>query len=131
MSPVHLLAGAAAGAAGALGLGSGTVLLICLSLLEVDRLAASGINLLFFPVTGGLSLWLHHRQGLVCWPVALPLALAGCAGAALGCWAAGMVPRLWLSRLFGAMLAGLGLRELAACRKKPPSLYKPGSGGAE
>ena len=100
MSPVHLLAGAAAGAAGALGLGSGTVLLICLSLLEVDRLAASGINLLFFPVTGGLSLWLHHRRGLVCWPVALPLALAGCAGAAV---AAALTAGAGFTAPFGGM----------------------------
>lgn len=131
MTPAHLAAGAAAGAAGALGLGSGSLLLVCLELMGVDRLAASGINLLFFPFIGGFSLWLHHRRGLVNWSAALPLALFGCLGAALGSAAAGAVPVDRLSLLFGVMLALLGLAEVGSCLKKLFGLYKSRRRGTE
>lgn len=114
----------------ALGFGSGCVMLICLTLQGVERLSASGINLLFFPLTGGISLLLHHRHGLVCWKVALPMLASGCVGALIGCWAAGLVPQQWLSRLFGVLLLVLSVRELVGCFKKNAHLHNPPTGSA-
>jgi len=94
------------------------VLLVCLTLLRgMDHLRASGVNLLFFLPTGGLSLWLHHRHGLVRWRLALPALLAGGAGVLLGSWGAGLLPQLLLSRLFGALLLGLAARQLWGLKK--------------
>ncbi len=128
---ISFLIGAASAVTGALGFGSGCVMLICLTLQGVERLTASGINLLFFPVTGAFSLFLHHRHGLVCWKLALPMLVAGCVGALAGCWAAGILPQQWLSRLFGILLLGLGLRELWGCFKKRPPLHNPTKPGAK
>lgn len=128
---ISFLIGAASAITAALGFGSGCVMLICLTLQGVERLAASGINLLFFPCTGGLSLLLHHRRGLVCWRQALPLIIWSCLGALAGCWAAGLVPQLWLSRLFGALLLVLGLRELSGCLPKSAALHNSEDSGAE
>ena len=61
---------------------------------------------------------------------ALPMLVAGCVGALLGCWAAGMVPQQWLSRLFGGLLLVLSVRELLACFKKNAPLHNPPHGGA-
>lgn len=127
---ISFLIGMASAVTAALGFGSGCVMLICLTLQGVGRLAASGINLLFFPLTGGVSLVLHHRHGLVNWKVALPMLVAGCVGALLGCWVAGMVPQQWLSRLFGGLLLVLSVRELLACFKKNAPLHNPPHGGA-
>lgn len=117
--------GLASSTVAALGFGSGCIMLVCLTLLGVERLTASGINLLFFPLTGGIALLLHHRRGLVCWKVALPMLWAGCLGALAGSCAAGSVPQLWLSRFFGALLLFLSAKELAGCFKKSAFLHKP------
>ncbi len=110
--------GAAAAFAGALGFGSGCVLLACLALRGVAPLIATGINLLFFPITAGFSLYLNHRRGLVEWRLALPALLGGLAGAAAGSWLAGLLPTRWLSRLFGLLLLVLAAIEFASCLKK-------------
>ena len=70
MSPsLHLfaaaLAGFAAGALGAMGLGGGGVLLLYLALTGTGQLAAQGVNLTFFLPIAALSLVLHRKNGLV------------------------------------------------------------------
>ena len=128
---ISFLIGTAAGLNSALGLGSGTVLIICLTLRGIDRLTASGINLLFFPLTGGFSLWLHHRHGLVRWRTALPFILFGCLGSLLGSWTAGVLPQQWLNRCFGGLLIGMGLWELVSCLKKTAFLHNPADKGTK
>jgi len=128
---ISFLIGATSALTGALGFGSGCVMLICLTLRGVGRLTASGINLLFFPVTGLFSLLLHHRHGLVNWKLALPLLTAGCLGAVTGCVIAARVPHQWLSVLFGILLLGLGLYELLCCLKKRPPLHNSADKGTK
>ena len=56
--------GAAAGVLSAWGVGGGTLLLLCMTLLlGVDQRAAQGINLLYFLPTAGVSLLFHRRNG--------------------------------------------------------------------
>jgi uncharacterized membrane protein YfcA len=128
---ISFLIGAASAITGALGFGSGCVMLICLTLRGVGRLTASGINLLFFPATGIFSLVLHHRHGLVNWKLALPMLAVGCAGALAGCLAAPHIPHQWLSVLFGVLLLVLGLRELLSCLKKTPPLHNSADKGTK
>ena len=85
MSPsLHLLAAAlagfAAGALGAMGLGGGGVLLLYLALTGTGQLAAQGVNLTFFLPIAALSLVLHRKNGLVDLPAALPVAGGGVLG---------------------------------------------------
>ena len=82
MSPsLHLLAAAlagfAAGALGAMGLGGGGVLLLYLALTGTGQLAAQGINLTFFLPIAALSLVLHRKNGLVELSAAQPVAGGG------------------------------------------------------
>lgn len=105
------LAGAAAGALGAMGLGGGGVLLLWLALSGVEQLAAQGINLVFILPVGAVGLWLHRRNGLVAWRAALPMGLGGLLGLAAGVALAGTLPERALSRLFGLLIAAAGLRE--------------------
>ena len=62
-----VLAGAAAGALGAMGLGGGGVLLLWLAFSGMDQLAAQGVNLFFILPVGAAGLWLHRKNGLVAW----------------------------------------------------------------
>ena len=121
-----LLPALAAGALGAMGLGGGGVLLLWLSLLGTDQLAAQGINLLFILPVGAVGLWLHRKNGLVVFSAALPMALGGLLGLGLGTALAGSLPGTVLRRLFGLLIAGVAVREgreaarlLRRSRKKP------------
>lgn len=123
-----LLPALAAGALGAMGLGGGGVLLLWLSLLGMDQLAAQGINLLFILPVGAVGLWLHRKNGLVVFSAALPMALGGLLGLGLGTALAGWLPGTVLRRLFGLLIAGVAVREgreaaklLRQSRKKPGS----------
>jgi len=81
------LAGTAAGILSAWGIGGGTVLLLCMTLLlGVDQTAAQGINLLYFLPTAGASLYFHRKNGYLDRTVlraAAPWGMLAAAGAAL------------------------------------------------
>ena len=58
------LFGAAAGVLSAWGVGGGTLLLLCMTLvLGIDQSTARCINLLYFLPTAGVSLWFHRKNG--------------------------------------------------------------------
>ena len=107
-----VLAGAAAGALGAMGLGGGGVLLLWLAFSGMDQLAAQGVNLFFILPVGAVGLWLHRKNGLVVLSAALPMALGGLLGLGLGTALAGWLPSGLLRKLFGAFLIVVGLMEL-------------------
>ena len=116
MSPsLHLLAAAlagfAAGALGAMGLGGGGVLLLYLALTGTGQLAAQGINLTFFLPIAALSLVLHRKNGLVEFSAALPVAGGGVLGLLGGIALAGRLPGEHLSRIFGVLVALTARRE--------------------
>ena len=105
-------AGLLAGAMGALGLGGGSVLLLYLTLvLNTDQLAAQGVNLLFFLPVAAVSLFFHHRSGLVRWRMVWPAAALGLLGVWGGSALAGVLGSGLLAKLFGGLLLILGLRE--------------------
>lgn len=110
-------AGAAGGLLGALGMGAGTVLIMFLrGVAKLDQLTAQAINLIFFLPVAALSLFLHSKNGLTDWKQALVWIAAGVPGALLGVWLSSVMPVQLLSRLFGAFLLCVGIREL--CTKK-------------
>ena len=100
-----VLAGAAAGALGAMGLGGGGVLLLWLAFSGMDQLAAQGVNLFFILPVGVAGLWLHRKNGLVAWRAALPMGVGGLAGLGAGVALAGRLPGTALSKLLGLLLA--------------------------
>ena len=111
----HAAVSAIAGAAGALGLGGGGVLLLYLSLFEqVEQLRAQGINLLFFLPCAVTALALHTKSGLVRWRAVLIARPFGLAGAWLGVHLARLLGGDLLRRAFGLLLGAVGLRELLA-----------------
>ena len=116
----YVAAGFAAGFLGALGLGGGGVLVLALTLfLGVEQLRAQGINLLFFVVVGCFALVWHWRQGLISLRLALPAIVSGLLGSRGGGALARGLGGVWTARLFGLLLAGLGLWELLHPAEKP------------
>lgn len=112
------IAGLLSGAIGALGLGGGGVLIIYLTVFaSVPQTQAQGMNLLFFLPCAAVALYFHTKAKLVDWKSALPMSLAGFAGAVLGCILAGYIGSQWLSKIFGGYILCLGLFELFKRKK--------------
>lgn len=107
-------AGLACGILSGLGIGGGTLLMVCMTaLLNVEQQSAQGINLLYYLPTAAVALIFHARNKEVVWRAVFPAAAAGCCAAVLGAMLAAHVDAQLLRRLFGGFLILVGLRELA------------------
>lgn len=114
---VTTLAGFAAGVAGALGLGGGSVLLLYLTMFAgVAQRQAQGINLIFFIPCAVVALFMHSRSKLVRWREALPSAAVGLLGSFGGYTLGGILDEDVLRMIFAIFLLVLGVRELFAPR---------------
>ena len=113
------LVGFLAGLIGGLGLGGGGVLVMFLTVFAgVSQLRAQGINLVFFIPVGLLALIFHIRHRLIDFHTALPAIGLGLAGSLLGCLLARLFGGDAVRRIFGIMLALLGLWETFAPHRK-------------
>ncbi len=107
-----------------LGVGSGGLFVIWLTLAEgTEQIAAQGLNLLFFLFSAGASLIFHIARRRILWGAVLYLTLIGIAGSLFGSFLAGLIPSAVMKKLFGAMLAILGIFSLFGKKgsKKPAS----------
>ena len=111
-----LIAGAVsllAGAAAAMGLGGGFVLLVYLTVFaNLPQMEAQWINLIFFLPVAALSLYFHRKNGLLQTEQLLPAVIGGLLGAACGVFAARMLGDARLGKVFALFLTVIGLREL-------------------
>ena len=108
-----VLAGGLCGLLSGLGVGGGTLLLLCLgAFFGFDQLAAQGINLLYFLPTALAATLQHRKQGLVDKQVVLPATLAGLATALPAALAATFLDTALLHKLFSILLLLVGLKEL-------------------
>ncbi len=105
MTVIDLLAALAIAVLSGMGVGSGGLLVIYLTLIrDAPQLTAQGINLLFYLFSAGASLFVHiRRRDLRPGLIAL-LALSGIAGAYFGSSLAPSLDPTLLRRLFGGML---------------------------
>lgn len=103
------------------GVGGGTLLTVCMTLLlGIDHRQAQAVNLLFFLPTAALSLWFHRKNGLVDTEVWKQAALPGTIAALLGAAVALMMDVSVLRRPFGIFLLITGAMMLRGAAKKEP-----------
>jgi uncharacterized membrane protein YfcA len=106
--------------AGLFGVGGGVVVVPALILLlghlglggEWVSHVAVGSSLAAIVGTGAASALAHHRRGGVRWDLVQALAPGIVLGAGAGALVAGSLPEVWLTRVFAAFLAAVGLRML-------------------
>ena len=116
---LHILVAFLIAALSGLGIGSGGLLVIYLTLVEgADQLIAQGINLLFFLFSSGASMVFHLKKRRLFGGVILIMSLAGLVGSAAGSLLATSLPSQVLRRLFGGMLTVSGLAVLYKNRKR-------------
>lgn len=107
------------GLTGAMGFGSGTVLIIWLtSFMGYGQLQAQGVNLLFFIPCAALALILLYKKGLVNKTDSLPITVGGTVGITVGQLLLSGIPTVYLSKLFGIFIIVISLRQLFSSVKK-------------
>lgn len=107
------------GILGAMGMGGGGVLIIYLTLWAgMEQRAAQGVNLLLFIPCAVLALIFYCKKGLIQWKTAFLAAGFGLLGGALGSYLSGVIDAGFLRKIFGAMLAVIGLIEIFGKPKK-------------
>ena len=115
-----LAVGFATGILSAWGVGGGTLLLLCMTLLlGVDQRTAQTINLLYFLPTAGMGLLSHGKSGLLEKPVLRSAVPAGLTAAALAAWLSFSVDTELLRRPFGVYLLAAGIYTLLQKPTKP------------
>ena len=102
-----------------LGVGSGGLLVLWLSLVrDLPQLAAQGINLMFFVAAATAALVRYGRHRQVAYRTALPLTLLGIVGCGLGTWLAHLLPAHLLGDVFAWFMILTGGFLLLKNRKK-------------
>lgn len=103
-----------------MGIGSGGLLVIYLTLLEkVPQLTAQGINLLFFIFASASSLLLHITKRRLYVGAILIMGSCGIIGSLLGSAVAANISAQLLGKIFGAMLVISGVLSLRQRTPKP------------
>ncbi len=96
-----------------LGVGSGGLLVIWLTMIEgIDAERARGLNLLFFVFSASAAFLLHLSKRRIKLRLVATLALFACIGTLAGTYLGSRINPLWLKRIFGGMLAFSGLYAL-------------------
>lgn len=103
------------GIIGSMGLGSGTVLIILLTVfLSFDQKTAQGVNLLFFVPCAVYAIVFYLKKRLIKKNLVLPLVIPGLLGACAGYGILTFLSPVLLRKLFGAMLVLIALKQLFA-----------------
>ena len=102
-----------------MGVGSGGLLVIYLTLVEnVPQLTAQGLNLLFFSFASASSLTVHTVKRRIFGGAVLIMGAAGVIGSIFGSMIAPLLPAALLGKLFGGALVISGI--FALKRGKAP-----------
>ena len=124
-----ILAAAISALLSGMGMGSGGVLVIYLTLWAgIEQYTAQGINLLFFLVSGGTALAVHATRRRLYPGTILWITIFGIGGSLLGASLAGRLPPQLLRRIFGGMLFISGIAtwiRTAKATKKPSEQRRP------
>lgn len=83
---LNILIGGISGTVSAMGMGGGTILILCLSLfLGKDQHIAQGANLVFFIPTSIVAIIMNIKQKLIKWKTGIQVTIFGIIGAIIRC----------------------------------------------
>ena len=112
------LFGTATGILSAWGIGGGTLLLLCMTLLlGVEQTQAQGINLVYFLPTAAVSLRYHYKNGYLDTRAIRFAVPAGVICALLSAWISNVIDISVLRKPFGLFLLYAGASMLFTHRK--------------
>lgn len=98
------------GILGAMGLGGGGILILCLTVFDnIEQLRAQGINLLFFIPISFIAIIFYLKKNLILWKVIVPCILIGIPCALLGSYVSQFIDKGLLSKIFAVLLFIIGI----------------------
>lgn len=107
------------GMLGAMGLGGGGVLILCLTVLgNIEQLKAQGINLLFFIPISFVAVIFYVKKRLILWKVVIPCVLVGVPCALLGSYVSQFIDKGVLSKIFAVLLLIIGITQFFNVKEK-------------
>ena len=96
-----------------MGMGGGTILILCLSLFSgLEQHIAQATNLVFFIPTSIVAITINIKEKLINWNVAIPVCISGILGSILGAIISSNMDVGVLKKCFGIFLAIIAIYQL-------------------
>jgi len=115
----EILAGVISGFVSGMGMGGGTILILCLSMfMGVEQHIAQATNLIFFIPTSIIAIITNMKQKYIDFKVAIPIAISGVVGAVIGAIYSNKTNVQNLKRYFGIFLGLIAIWEIYSLIKK-------------
>ncbi|MCI8352094.1 MAG: sulfite exporter TauE/SafE family protein [Clostridia bacterium] len=115
----EILIGIISGFVSGMGMGGGTILILCLSMfLGIEQHVAQATNLVFFIPTSIVAIIINIKQKNVDFKLAIPIAVSGVVGAVIGAICSNKTDVTMLKKYFGIFLGLIALWEIYSLIKK-------------
>ena len=116
---VEILIGIIAGFVSGMGMGGGTILIMCLSFFcGIEQHIAQATNLVFFIPTSIVAIITNLKQKYINFKIAIPIAISGIIGAIIGAILSFKTDVANLKKYFGIFLLLIALWEIYSMAKK-------------
>lgn len=108
-----IIIGIVSGIVSGMGMGGGTILILCLSLfLNKEQHVAQGANLIFFIPTSIVTIFINIKQKLIKWKIGIIVSIFGIIGAIIGAKISVDLETNKLKTYFGIFLLGIAIFEI-------------------
>lgn len=116
---LEILIGIISGFVSGMGMGGGTILILCLSMfLGIEQHVAQATNLVFFIPTSIVAIIINIKQKYVDFKIAIPITISGIIGSVIGAICSSKTDVKMLKRYFGIFLGLIALWEIYSLIKK-------------
>lgn len=116
---IEIVIGIISGFVSAMGMGGGTILILCLTLfLGYEQHIAQASNLVFFIPTSLVAIYMNLKNKMIDYTLAMTVAIPGVLGAILGSFLSIQMDSTVLRKCFGAFLGMIALHEIYSYRKQ-------------
>lgn len=102
-----------------MGMGGGTILILCLSMfIGIEQHIAQATNLVFFIPTSIVAIITNIKQKNINFKIGIPIAISGIMGAVIGAIISNKLDVVQLKRYFGIFLGMIAIWEIYSIYKK-------------
>lgn len=116
---LEILVGVISGFVSGMGMGGGTILILCLSMfMGVEQHIAQATNLVFFIPTSITAIVTNIKQKCIDFKIAIPVAISGILGAIIGAIFSSKTDVSRLKKYFGIFLGLIAIWEIYSLTKK-------------
>lgn len=116
---IEVLVGIVSGFVSGMGMGGGTILILCLSMfIGIEQHIAQATNLVFFIPTSIVAIITNIKQKNINFKVGIPIAISGIIGAVIGAIISNKLDVIQLKRYFGIFLGMIAIWEIYSIYQK-------------